>query len=184
MATRHAAEIGREVLGDEQMEQACASARGEGEGMESMALERWRPVCRRVSCSGVTTSSANGISGYRDLIVWQRAVELLVEIHRLTPSLPRDERFGITAQLQRAAVSISANVAEGSGRRHRAEYAHHISIARGSALEVESLLIATVRLGMLEESSISAALGQLDQISRMLAALYRCLAQPSRRTRL
>jgi four helix bundle protein len=120
---------------------------------------------------------------YRELIVWQRAIELLVEIYRLTPCLPRDERFGITSQLHRAAVSVSANIAEGNGRRHRAEYAHHVSIARGSTLEVESLLLAAIRLGMLDEDRAATALRQLDEISRMLNALYRTLTFASRERR-
>ena len=123
--------------------------------------------------------SAGGIARYRDLIVWQRAIELLVEIYRLSPRLPRDERFGITAQLHRAAVSVSANIAEGNGRRHRAEYAHHVSIARGSALEVESLLLSAIRLGMLEDERATTAPSQLDEISRMLNALYHTLTRPS-----
>ena len=126
-----------------------------------------------------TTESAPVIASYRDLTVWQRAIELLVEIYRLTPHLPRDERFGITARLHRAAVSVSSNIAEGHGRRHRAEFAQRVSIARGSALEVESLLHAAIRLGMLDERRTATALGQLDETSRMLFALHRALDAPS-----
>src|SRR5687768_5936990 len=129
------------------------------------------------------STSASGIAHYRDLIVWQRAIELLVEIYRLTPRLPRDERFGITSQLHRAAVSVSANIAEGNGRRHRAEYAHHVSIARGSALEVESLLLAAIRLGMLDEDQAATSPSHLNEISRMLNALYRALTGAARQSR-
>lgn len=85
---------------------------------------------------------------HRQLDVWQDSVALVEAIYRFTAAFPADERFGLTAQLRRAAVSIPSNIAEGAARRSRKEYLHHLSIARGSLSEVETQIVIASKLGL------------------------------------
>src|SRR5690242_3428082 len=84
-----------------------------------------------------------GIKHHRQLIVWQRSMELLKQSYAIARCLPAEERFGMASQLRRAAVSVPANIAEGHSRVHRGDYVHHLSIARGSLAEVETLFDAS-----------------------------------------
>ena len=88
------------------------------------------------------------IGGFRDLIVWQRAMDVTESVYRLTSDYPRDEQFGLTSQTRRAATSIAANIAEGHGRGTRAAYANFLRIARGSLRELETHLLLASRLGI------------------------------------
>ena len=120
------------------------------------------------------------IRGYRDLVVWQEAMDLVVEAYRLAAQLPDRERFGLTSQLQRAAVSVPANIAEGHGRSGTREYLHHLSVARGSLLEAETHLQIAVRLGYLRAEEVDAILertGLLDRRLRTLIARLRDRAE-------
>ena len=90
------------------------------------------------------------IKSYEDLQVWQMAIDLVVECYRATEDFPLDERFGLTGQLRRAAVSIPANIAEGHARSHRREYLNFLSVAQGSAAELNTRLRIAARLGCLE----------------------------------
>src|SRR5579862_9862079 len=83
---------------------------------------------------------------YRDLDLWKKCIDLVEKVYRLTRNFPADERFGLSSQVQRAAVSIPANIAEGYGRTHRGDYLHHLSISAGSLMEVETHLVIAVRL--------------------------------------
>ena len=119
------------------------------------------------------------IKSYRDLIVWQKSMTLAVEIYQLTRRLPARERFGIASQLQRASVSIPANLAEGHSRGSRGDYRRHVSVARGSLAEVETHLELIRRIGLIsgKESSTSESLA--DEVGRMLSGLLRRLKQPA-----
>ena len=86
------------------------------------------------------------VQSYRELIVWQKAIDLVVAIYRITQSFPREEAFGLTSQLRRAAVSIPSNIAEGQGRRSAKEFQRFLDIARGSLQEVETQLLIANRL--------------------------------------
>ena len=110
------------------------------------------------------------IRSFKDLVVWQRAKELAVEVYRLTKCFPRDERFGLTLQLRRAAVSVSSNIAEGHARQGK-EFAYFLSIANGSTAEVESQLLLSVELGYLREADLIDACKFAFEIRRMIAAL-------------
>ena len=110
-------------------------------------------------------------SDYRNLTVWQKAIDLVVEIYGLTSKLPKDELFGLTNQLRRAAVSIPSNIAEGNGRGSTKEYLHFLYIARGSKSEVETQLMICLALKYLKESDIENALGLCTEISKMLNKL-------------
>jgi four helix bundle protein len=109
------------------------------------------------------------LQSYRELIVWQHSVELTIDVYRLTRGFPPDERFGITAQVRRAAMSITNNIAEGHGRATRGEFLNSLSIARGSANEVENCLLVSQRLQLATPANIEPLLTRTNQIFRMLA---------------
>jgi four helix bundle protein len=114
------------------------------------------------------------IQNYRDLIVWQRAMTLAVEVHRLTKVFPREERFGLTSQVRRAALSVPSNIAEGHARQGK-EFRHFLSIARGSLAEVETQLMFAVAVGYVASEGIAHAMSLADEVKRMAAALTRKL---------
>lgn len=115
------------------------------------------------------------IQSYRDLKVWQMSRELASEVYRLTSHFPADEKFGLTSQLRRAAVSIASNIAEGHGRHLPKAFNNHLSIARGSASEVETQLIIAADLQFIDVDRIKPPLAKLDEISRMITGLQRSL---------
>ncbi len=88
-----------------------------------------------------------GVQSYKDLIAWQKAMDMVEGVYRVTAGYPRDERFGLISQTRRAAVSVPSNIAEGYGRQTRREYIQFVHIARGSANEVETQLLLACRLG-------------------------------------
>ena len=108
---------------------------------------------------------------YKDLIVWQKAMDLTTEIYRLTKKLPKDELYGLTNQLRRAAVSIPSNIAEGNGRASTGDYLRFLIIARGSNAEVETQLLLCVRLNYLAQEDIEATLSLNEEIGRMLSSI-------------
>lgn len=110
------------------------------------------------------------ILNFRDLIVWQRAIQFAKLVYHLSARFPTDERFGLTSQVRRAVVSVSSNIAEGHARQGR-EFAHFLSVARGSLAEAESQLLLAVELGFLNLADIDAALNLATEIRRMAAAL-------------
>jgi len=116
------------------------------------------------------------IKSYRDLEVWQVAMELVTSIYQITESFPTYERFLLTTQLRRAGVSIASNIAEGHARSTRGEYRHFVSIASGSAVEVEVQLEIAARLGYTNAETLAAARERCESIGRMLMKLKRALA--------
>ena len=113
------------------------------------------------------------VQSYRDLNVWQAARVLASEVYMLTRLFPQEERFGLTSQLRRAAISVASNIAEGHGRRLPQAFINHLSIARGSASEVETQLIIAVDVGYLDAHAIDPLLERTDEISRMITGLQR-----------
>ena len=111
--------------------------------------------------------------GYRDLVVWQQAMEVAVETYRLTSSFPKEEMFGLTSQMRRAAVSIASNIAEGEGRKSPNEFSHFLGIALGSKSELETQLILSERVNLLKETDTEPIKKSLDDIGKMLTALRR-----------
>jgi four helix bundle protein len=116
------------------------------------------------------------VKGYRDLKVWQKAMELVVESYRLTKFLPRSELFGLISQIQRAAVSIPANIAEGHGREHLGDYLRSLSIANGSLMELETHILLIRRLYRIGDEA-EAALAMTDELGRMLSGLTKRLKE-------
>ena len=132
--------------------------------------------------SNASPEGARGrILGYRELTVWQRAMDLVVEAYQISQSLPATERYGLTSQLTRAAVSVPANIAEGQGRLTSGDFARHLAIARGSLMEVETLLLVTERLEMVSADRVAGALAKTDEISRMLSTLIAKLGKSPKR---
>lgn len=115
------------------------------------------------------------IQTYRDLVAWQKSMDLVVEVYRLTRQMPKDELFGLTSQMRRAVTSIPANIAEGYGRLHRKEYLNHLSIARGSLMEVETQLQIMVRLEYITREQVRPAWDLSQEVGRLLNALLRSL---------
>jgi len=109
------------------------------------------------------------ITSHKDLIVWQKAVALAGKVYAATRRLPRDERFGLSLQLRRAAISIPSNIAEGSARRTRAEFVQYLHVARGSLSEVETQMLIVRDQGLLRASD--CLLEDIAEIGRMLNAL-------------
>lgn len=112
---------------------------------------------------------------FKDLIVWQRAVELSLAIYKLTSGFPSTEQFGLTNQLRRASVSIASNIAEGYGRPTRGEYLQFLGHARGSNCEVQTQLVIAAGLGFGAEAKRQQAEGLCDEIGRMLVVMMRKL---------
>lgn len=116
--------------------------------------------------------------------MWQRGMDLVAEVYALTAAFPREERFGLTSQARRAAVSIPSNIAEGFGRESPASFAHFLRTARGSLCELETQLMLGVRLGFCRCDEATAALVLCDRIGQMLRKLIAYLAKnEERRTR-
>lgn len=111
------------------------------------------------------------VTSHKDLLVWQRSMDLVETVYRLTASLPPAEQWGLISQMRRAVVSVPSNIAEGYGRQATGEYRHHILIARGSLLELETQLLLARRLKYLQATDSDPILKEIDEISRMLATL-------------
>jgi four helix bundle protein len=118
------------------------------------------------------------LRSYRDLIVWQVGMDLVAESYRLCGRLPRNEIFGLSAQIRRAAVGIPSNIAEGYGRIHRGDYVRFLSIANGSLKELETEVLIAERLGYVTGDQVAGALGLAERVGRLLAALIRRLSTP------
>ena len=121
------------------------------------------------------------IKSYRYLRVWQEAMVLVEMTYELTATLPATEKFGLVSQMNRSAVSVPANIAEGHGSRHRAVYLNHLSLSRGSLTELETYLELTVRLGLLRKDQVEKAQTECESIGRLLGALIRALRAPAPR---
>jgi four helix bundle protein len=115
------------------------------------------------------------VRSYQDLEVWQRAVELAIESYRVTRRLPSREMYGLTSQIQRAAVSIPANIAEGHGRASRGDYVRHLTIANGSLRELETHLVLVERLDYAGSTELERARTLVTRVGQMLVALLRRL---------
>lgn len=110
---------------------------------------------------------------YHKILVWQRAHELTKRVYAATKGFPREELFGLTSQIRRAAVSIPANIAEGAGRGGRREFARYLDVAFGSASELEYYALLAYDLKLLPESDYRAVSAELGEIKRMLAGFAR-----------
>lgn len=115
------------------------------------------------------------LKSYRDLLVWQKAMELAVRTYRLTESFPRNENYGLTSQMRRASVSVPSNIAEGYGRGSRKEYVQFLFIAQGSLKELETQVILSQRLSYATGEQADSILLEAEVIGKMLGSLIRSL---------
>ncbi len=115
------------------------------------------------------------LKSYRDLEVWKKSIALVELIYRASKHFPPEERFGLTSQVRRAAVSVPSNIAEGAARTGTGEFLQSLSVASGSLAEVETQLIIANRLEMLSPVELATLLRQADEISKMLGGLKRSL---------
>ena len=111
------------------------------------------------------------IQSHKDLIVWQKSMDLVEAIYKLTEALPSKEQFGLISQNRRAAVSIPSNIAEGYGRQSTGSYAQFLSIARGSLLELETQIELCVRLKYIQAQNSQNIQNCITEISKMLSSL-------------
>lgn len=115
------------------------------------------------------------IKSYRDLLVWQQAMDLAVRCYAVTGGFPRSELFGLTSQIRRASSSIAANIAEGHGRESAAVFVQFLRIAQGSLKETETHLILAGRLELVSTDEVDVLLDSCDGLGRMLRSLIRSL---------
>ncbi len=118
------------------------------------------------------------IKSHRDLFVWQKGIDLVRAVYRHTKQFPADERFALTSQIQRAAVSVPANIAEGWGRDTTPAYVNFLRIARGSLAELDTLLIIAKGQDYILPDDYTAISAKAEEVSRLLNALIRSLTKP------
>jgi len=123
--------------------------------------------------------AAAPIKSHRDLVVWQKAMDLVEAVYRATSSFPKEETYALTSQIRRAVVSVPANIAEGQGRRLTKEYLYFLANARGSLLELDTHLEIAVRLCYVDKNNYSILKNQLDEVARMLNGLMRAVEASS-----
>jgi four helix bundle protein len=121
------------------------------------------------------TSEETKPRGYKDLIVWQKAMQLVKSIYLLTRDFPSDERFGLISQMRRAAVSVASNIAEGQARHSTGEFIQFVSHAEGSVAELETQLLIAVELDFCTQEAAAPIFGLLLELRTMLNALRRKL---------
>lgn len=117
----------------------------------------------------------SAVSSYRDLLVWQAAVDLAVACYTQTKSFPRVEEYGLTSQIRRASTSIAANIAEGNGRENTGAYVQFLRISQGSLKELETHVIVAQKVGLMADGVAEGLLEQTEDIGKMLRALIRTL---------
>lgn len=115
------------------------------------------------------------VTNFKELIVWQKAMDLVLEVYGLVKLLPKEEIYSLSDQMRRAAVSVPSNIAEGQARNHTKEFIQFISIAKGSLAELETQLLVCVRLEYIDDEQTKKALALIEKIGKMLSGLQRRL---------
>ena len=118
------------------------------------------------------------VQSYRELICWQKGIELITEIYSLTQKFPKEEIYGLTSQIRRAAVSIPSNIAEGQGRFSRGEFKQFLGHARGSVFELESQILIARNLGYISQEKAQCLLTRTAEVGRILNGLLKSLDRP------
>ena len=112
---------------------------------------------------------------YQDLVAWQKAMDLVAEVYRVTRKLPREELYALSSQLRRAAISVPSNIAEGQGRGRKPEFIQFLRIAYASLREVETQVLIALRLGYINEEESASALHLASEVGRLINGLLRSL---------
>jgi four helix bundle protein len=118
------------------------------------------------------------IKSFRDLIIWQRGIYLVKEVYKETMNFPREEMYGLTNQIRRAAISIPSNVSEGHIRQHRAEFRQFLNIALGSLAELETQIIISRELNYISNEKTENLIDQMNSLSKMIRSLRKKLTKP------
>ncbi len=126
----------------------------------------------------VEQREGTAIRSFRDLIVWQKAIELARETYLATANYPREETYGLTSQMRRAAVSVASNIAEGQARETRGEFIQFLGHARGSLAELETQTILSAQLEFLVPDSEVRLMNSISEVGRLLSGLRNSLKQP------
>jgi carbamoyl-phosphate synthase large subunit len=113
---------------------------------------------------------------YKDLLVWQKGMTLAKLVYKLTMRFPAEERYGLTSQLRRAAVSVPSNIAEGQARHGTKEFLQFLSHAEGSLAELETQLLLSVEMGFAQQIDVDPPLQEIDELQKMIVALKRKLS--------
>jgi four helix bundle protein len=130
--------------------------------------ERWKKLKSN-------NSNKQSMESYQDLEVWQKGMDLAQSAYALTKSFPKEELFGLTSQIRRAASSVPANIAEGWARRSSKDFQRFLNLANGSLRELETHLILSQRVGLAQEPHINNMLAQTSVLGRQILALHRAL---------
>ena len=112
---------------------------------------------------------------FKELIVWQKSINLVTEIYRITEKFPSNEIYGLTSQLRRASVSVPSNIAEGNTRRSKADYLQFLRIARGSCSEIETQIIISKNLEFIDDNTFETLILNIIEISKMINGLINSL---------
>ncbi len=115
------------------------------------------------------------MNNFKELKVWQKAMDLVANVYKITQALPKEELYGLTSQIRRAAVSIPSNIAEGAGRISRKDFSHFLNIARGSSFELETQLTISFKLDYLKPPDFDVLTSELDEVQRMITGLQKSL---------
>ena len=118
----------------------------------------------------------NEIKSYKDLLIWQKGIQLVKEIYLICKDLPKDEVFGLQSQMKRAAISIPSNIAEGYVRNYTQNYIQFIKIARGSLLELETQIIITKELDFINEDKFDEIINLITEENKMLNAFIKSIS--------
>jgi four helix bundle protein len=117
------------------------------------------------------------VQSFRDLLVWQRAIQMCVSTYRLTKDFPRDEIYGLTSQIRRAAISVPSNVAEGHGRLSTGEYKQFLGVARGSNFELQTQLEIARELGLGDSKSLNEAESLSLEVGKMISGILNAIKE-------
>lgn len=116
-----------------------------------------------------------GVKTYRDLVAWQKAMDLVVEVYRVSAQFPRAELYGLTSQIRRSAVSVPSNIAEGQGRGVGNEFGRHVRIAQGSLQETETQLLIAERLSYVSQISLGPVMLLTEEVGRLTRGLHKSI---------
>ncbi len=122
------------------------------------------------------------IQTYRDLIVWQRSMDLVEEVYKIVSLLPKEERFALSDQMRRSVVSIPSNIAEGQARKGQKEFLNFLSIAQGSKAELQTQILICERLNYLTREQTKKALALTEEVGKLIYAIVRKMTNPSENT--
>lgn len=115
------------------------------------------------------------IHNFKELLVWQKAMSLAKFVYLFTKSFPTEEKYGLTSQIQRSAVSIPSNIAEGTGRISKKEFKHFLSVAMGSAFELETQVLLASEFSFVSKEQVAEFENRISEIQKMIFGLYKSL---------